>query len=324
MVDENAIRAVFEGSLKLKPEESCLIVTDTIKESIGLSFYEYAKKITPKGELIVIEPTKEHGTEPPENVARVMLEYDVQILVTERSLTHTKARRDATAKGARIATMPSVTEEIANRCLDIDYDALKEESNRVYEILKGASTVRVTTESGTDITFTVGSSEFFGADGGSFDYPGAYGNLPEGEVSFAPETCEGIYLVDASFPDLGLLESPLTFKVKDGKVHEITGNRSDEVIRRLDQVGPKAYVVAELGIGLNSKAKIIGNVLEDEKVMGTVHIAVGNNLSYGRDNDVSLHLDGVITGPDIYVDDKKIMEKGRFSQGYSGAKRSPE
>lgn len=312
MVNESAIRAVFEGSLKLKSTESCLVVTDAIKEPIGRVFYKYARKITTRTELIVILPTKEHGAEPPENVAEKMLQYDVQILVTEKSLTHTKARREATAKGARIATMPSITEDIANRCLDIDYDALKEEAKRIYGLLKGASAVRVTTGSGTDIIFTVGKSEFFGKDGGSFDYPGAFGNLPEGEVSFAPETCEGVYIVDASFPDLGLLESPLTFKVRNGSVYEITGSRSKEVIDRLDRAGPKAYIVAELGIGLNPKAKVIGNVLEDEKVKGTAHIAVGNNVSYGRDNDVPLHLDGVITEPDFFIDDKKLMEKGKF------------
>lgn len=312
MIKEDAVKAVFTGSLKLRSQESCLIVTDAIKEPIGRAFYEYAKKITPRTKLIVIEVTEEHGAEPPEDVASQMLEYNVQILVTDKSLTHTRARRDATGKGARIATMPSITEDIANRCLDIDYRALKNESNRLYNILKGAQKVRITTLLGTDITFTVGPREFFGKDGGSFDYPGAFGNLPEGEISFSPMSCEGVYVVDASFPDLGLLTSGLTFKVAGGIVCEITGEQSNKVLQRLDHAGSRAYQVAEVGIGLNPKAKITGNILEDEKVIGTVHIAVGNNLSYGGDNDVSLHLDGVITSPDIYRDGKKLMDKGEF------------
>ena len=312
MVNENALKAVFRGSLKLRPTESCLVVTDTAKEAIGRAFYEYACRITPRARIVVMDPTKEHGVEPPRDVSREMLRHDVQILVTDKSLTHTRARREATAKGARIATMPSITEDIANRCLDIDYNALKKESTRIYDILRKTLKVRVVTELGTDITFTVGASEFFGKEGGAFDYPGAFGNLPEGEISFGPDTCEGVYVVDASFPDLGLLESPLTFSVTGCRVRDITGARAREVIRRLDRVGPGAYRVAELGIGLNPKAKVIGNILEDEKVVGTAHIAVGNNLSYGGDNDVPLHLDGVITGPDIYADGKKLMEKGRF------------
>ncbi|MEA3489054.1 MAG: aminopeptidase [Candidatus Omnitrophota bacterium] len=312
MVNDNAVKAVFAGSLKLRSEESCLIVTDTVKEHIGRDFYRYARGITPRSRIIVMEPTQEHGTEPPKEVALIMLQYDVQILITEKSLTHTRARREATAGGARIATMPSITEEIANRCLDIDYDELKEASKRIYGILKESAEMRVTTERGTDIVFSVGSGGFFGKDGGSFDYPGAFGNLPEGEISFLPLTCDGIYVVDASFPDLGLLGSPLTFKVKGGMVFEITGERADEVLQRLDRVGPKAYRVAEAGIGLNPKAQVTGNILEDEKAIGTVHIAVGNDLSFGGKNDVPLHLDGVIRAPDIFVDGRKLMEKGRF------------
>lgn len=312
MIKENAIKAVFEGSLRLKPSESCLIVTDTIKEPIGRAFLEYARKVSHKADIVVIEPTKEHATEPPADVAAKMLEYDVEMLITDKSLTHTRARKAANLRGARIATMPGITEDICNRCLDIDYDELKRESNRIYSILKASSSIRVTTKIGTDITFTVGKSEFFGKNGGSFHAKGDYGNLPEGEVSFAPETAEGVFMIDASFPGLGLLKSPITFKVRGGMVYEMTGERSGEVRARLDRIGPKAYKVAELGIGLNSKAKIIGLILEDEKVIGTVHVALGNNISYGRDNDVPIHLDGVIRDPDVYVDGKAIMEKGKF------------
>ncbi|MGB2651934.1 MAG: aminopeptidase [Candidatus Omnitrophota bacterium] len=312
MISENALKAVFTGALKLRSNETCLIVTDTVKEDIGRAFYEYACGLTKRVKIIVMEPTKEHGTEPPEEISIQMLHYDVQRLITEKSLTHTLARREATARGARIATMPMITVDIANRCLDIDYDELKKESDWLYGLLKDSSTVRVMTELGTDITFEVGSSSFFGKDGGSFDYPGAFGNLPEGEISFSPETCDGIYIVDMTFPEIGVLNAPLTFKVRGGVVYEISGERSEEVIERLDRVGARAYCVAELGIGLNPKAKVIGNILEDEKVIGTVHVAVGNNVSYGGDNDVPLHLDGVITKPDIYLDGVKLMEKGFF------------
>ncbi|MDP8299568.1 MAG: aminopeptidase [Candidatus Tantalella remota] len=312
MISENAIKAVFEGSLKLKKAESCLIVTDTLKEPLGQVFYEYARGITNKTEIMVMDPTAEHATEPPEKISKAMLEYDVQILVTQKSLTHTLARREATAKGARIATMPSITEEIANRCLDVDYVELKRESNILYCILKDAKKMKMTTDLGTDIVFSVGHNQFFGKDGGSFDYPGAFGNLPEGEVAFLPADCNGVYVVDASFPDLGVLSSPLKFKVRDDFVYEITGEMADKVKERLDRVGPAAYKVAELGIGLNPKAEVTGNILEDEKVIGTVHIAVGNDISFGGTNDVPLHLDGVIRSPRMYVDGRKLLDGGQL------------
>lgn len=312
MVNERSIKAVFEGSLKLTPGESCLIVTDTGRESIGRSFYEYASKISDRTELMVIDPLPEHGCEPPAHVAGKMLDFDVELLITESSLTHTRARIKACEKGARIATMPMITETIANRCLDIDYDALRAVSRDLYGRIKGAGIIKVVTDIGTDMEFVIGESLFFGVNGGSYHAPGAYGNLPEGELAFAPETCKGVYLVDASMPGMGLLRSPMRITVENGRAVKIEGEKADELKARLDKAGSGAYVIAELGIGLNPKAEITGNVLEDEKVMGTVHIALGNNLSFGRDNDVPLHLDGVIKGPDISVDGEKIMAAGRF------------
>jgi leucyl aminopeptidase (aminopeptidase T) len=312
MITKQALKAIFTGSVKLKANESCLIVTDTIKQSIGEDFFEFAKTISPNSKLIVIEPTAEHGAEPSDDVAREMLGYDVEFLITSKSLSHTQARRQASEKGARIASMPAVTEDMINRCCDIDYDELKSDSRKLHRILEAADIVRVKTELGTDIEFTVGKNKWFGDNGGSFDFPGAFGNLPEGEVSFAPFNCSGQYVVDVSFPELGILKSPITFKVKNGFVYEIAGEKSEKIISRLEAAGPKAYKIAELGIGLNPKAKVIGLILEDEKVLGTVHIALGNNMSYGQDNDVPLHLDGVISKPDILVDGRLIMRWGRF------------
>ncbi|MFH1306024.1 MAG: aminopeptidase [Candidatus Omnitrophota bacterium] len=315
-IKTKAIEAVFKSSLKLRPEESCLIVTDTLKEPIGRAFYEYARHNCARTKLIVMEPTGEHAAEPAINVAHEMLQYDVQLLVTNKSLTHTRARREATSRGARIATMPGITEDIANRCLDVSYKSLRRRSERLYEILKETCEVRVTSKTGTDITFMVGQDGFFGREGGLYDHPRSFGNLPEGEIAFAPTSCSGVYVVDASLADMGILSEPLVFKIAAGVVHEITGRRADELIQRLDSVGSAAYRVAELGIGLNTKARITGNILEDEKVNGTVHMAVGNNLSFGGNNDVPVHLDGVALKPDVYVDGKKLISKGKFLVRY--------
>ncbi len=315
MLNNDALKAIFHKSLKLKSNESCLIVTDTVKENIGRGFYDFAKQITPAVKIIVMDPGLEHAQEPADAVAREMLLFNVQFLITDKSLSHTEARRKATEIGARIASMSTVTEDIINRCCLIDYDDLAGKSQKLCSILSQGSSIRITTVLGTDINLKIGNNKWFGENGGILDYPGAFGNLPEGEVAFTPLEAQGIYFVDASFPGLGILESPLCFKVRDSFVYDIEGVHSDLVRKRLDDAGAKAYRVAELGIGLNPKAKIIGLVLEDEKMLGTVHIALGNNLSFGGDNDVPLHLDGVILKPDIYLDGKKIMDKGEFVQG---------
>jgi leucyl aminopeptidase (aminopeptidase T) len=315
MISQRSLEAVFKNSLKLKPQESCLIVTDIIKEEIAKEFYEYAQKISPKTKMVVMNPTREHGQEPPRDIAQSMLDFDVQLLITAKSLSHTMARREATGRGARIASLPTITEEIINRSLDVDYHLLRKEARGLARILSQSKEVRVITPQGTDIVCQRGERRIMGTEGGCFDYKGAFGNLPEGEVSFAPVNAHGVYVVDASFPDLGKLSNPLTFKVRKGYVTEIEGQRANQVKTRLEPFGKKAFLVAELGIGLNPKAILTGNVLEDEKVRGTAHIALGNNLSFGGHNDVPLHLDGVMSRPTIYGDEKRIMIKGRILNG---------
>jgi leucyl aminopeptidase (aminopeptidase T) len=310
MIKESAVRAVFERCLKLKSDESCLILTDKKMEEIAWPFFQYASGIHPGSLFEAMEPLKENGQEPPEHVRDMMLNHQVQLLITDKSLSHTAARRNATSRGARIASMPGITERIINRCLDIDYGELKNISLRLHGIVSGSKKIRITTELGTDISIITGKRVVYN-DYGIIDREGDFGNLPAGEVDFSPASADGVYVVDASFPEFGKLSSPLTFHVSNGIVTNIIGKNADELKSRLDKIGPKAYIVAELGIGTNASAKVTGEVLEDEKVLGTCHIAIGNNLSYGGSNDVPVHLDGVITRPTIHVDSKKIMNKGK-------------
>jgi leucyl aminopeptidase (aminopeptidase T) len=310
MIKPNVVAAVFEKSLQLKAHEKCLIITDALKESIARPYFEYARLKSREARMEVIPPLRQHGAEPAAIVAKVMLDFDVVLLITAQSLSHTKARRDATARGARIASMPSITGEIMNRSLDVDYDFVKERSMALYSRVKDARTIRVQTALGTDILFERGSMKITHGNGGVFNYAGAFGNLPEGEVSIGPQNANGRFVIDASIPCFGKLRTPLTVDVKDCFATCITGERSGELIAILDAVGKNAYRIAELGIGTHPNAIITGVVLEDEKVSGTCHIAFGNNMSFGGTNDVPIHLDGVIRDVTITADGEIVMDKG--------------
>ena len=80
----------------------------------------------------------------------------------------------------------------------------------------------------------------------------------------------------------------------------------------LDKVGKKARNIAEFGIGTNDSARLSGILLEDEKVMGTVHLALGNNVTMGGSVNVPMHVDGVIKKPTVYLDGKLLMDKGKL------------
>jgi len=308
---QKAAETIIKDCMNIKENESVLIITDSETRLIGDALLEAAQKITSKTNYIEIPIGKSHGQEPPEETAELMPNYDVILMATAKSLSHTKARREANAKGARIASMPSITEEILKRAINISYNELKQTHDKLREKLMNSNKIRITTESGTDMTTSLTVTH--GLQAGKLHSKGDFGNLPTGEVDSGvkAEETNGIIIVDASFSELGKLKTPITLEVKEGNVISIEGNsEADKLKEILNKVGEKAYKIAEFGIGTNPSATITGNPLEDEKVLGTVHFALGNDLTYNGRNDVPIHLDGIITKPTIYVDDEKIMEKG--------------
>ena len=116
--------------------------------------------------------------------------------------------------------------------------------------------------------------------------------------------------MDGSMAGLGLLDDPLIIDIKDGYATEINGPKADELKQMIDRAGPEARNIAELGIGINPAASITGSILEDEKVGGTVHVALGDNTSFGGDVSVDLHLDGVVTGPHVHIDGRPLDLNG--------------
>ncbi|MCK4237326.1 MAG: aminopeptidase, partial [Candidatus Krumholzibacteria bacterium] len=155
------------------------------------------------------------------------------------------------------------------------------------------------------------------ASTGLIHEPGSFGNLPSGEAYMMPveDLSEGVFVVDGSMAGIGDLEgkTPITIKVEKGYATEISGGPEAGLLKeKLEPLGKAAFNVAEFGVGTNDAAKIIGSILEDEKVMGTIHIALGNNMSMGGTVDVPIHLDGIVKNPTVELDSEKIMEKGKL------------
>jgi len=123
-----------------------------------------------------------------------------------------------------------------------------------------------------------------------------------------------VFVVDGSMAGIGVLENEtIKIVVKDGYATDITGgDKADVLVKMLDEVGPEARNIAEIGIGTNDKVILSGLLLEDEKKLGTVHIALGNNVSMGGNVNVPIHLDGVIKNPTMFFDDKMVMENGKL------------
>jgi len=294
--------------------EKVLIVTDEPLRAIAYALHQAARELKTEVFLTEILPRKTNGEEPPKEIAELMKMVDVVLCPTSKSLTHTDARRAASALGVRIATLPGVTEEIMVRCMNADYHKIAERTFKLCSLLERARVVRVKSPSGTDITLPIAGRKAH-ASSGLFREKGQSGNLPTGEAYLAPleGLSDGVVVVDGAMAGVGLLSEPIRIEVKDGHATEVSGGDEAGKLRELFAPhGKDGRNVAEFGIGTNDKAILTGVILEDEKVMGTIHIAFGDNKSMGGTVRVASHLDGMVKRPTVWLDDLKIMEDGKL------------
>jgi aminopeptidase len=256
-----------------------------------------------------------NGEEPPKLIAEAMVRSDVVVAPTVTSITHTTARRNACKAGARVATMPGITEEFFVRGLSANYDELIALTRRVHKVMDRASVARVTSPSGCDITIDIGNHPK--ASDGDLKKRGSFSNLPTGECALAPRDANGILVADRC---ANFITEPTRLTIQDGRIVGYQSNTSGRRFKRLIERASKrdgndnASFIAEFAIGTNKKAKITGVILEDEKVYGTCHIAFGDNTSFsGGRNPSVLHMDVIVFKPNIELDGKTIMKKGKLT-----------
>lgn len=312
---KKAARVTFVDCLTLKADDTAVVVTDPLTFEVGEALFNAAAEKGAEPLLAMMPTRKVSGEEPPEAVAELMKSCDVLVLATKYSLSHTNARRAATRGGVRAASMPGITAEIMARTLSADYREIAARTDELIRRLEGAEKLYVTTPGGTDIILNVRGKEFSG-DTGILTEPGSFGNLPAGEAcaGLALEGTTGTAVFDGSFADIGLLKNPIKVGFENGLAIKIEGGaEATKLESTLDGVGPAARQIAEIGIGTNDKARVTGVVLEDEKVMGTIHLALGNDLGFDGTNDVPLHLDGVILTPTVKTDTNiTILDNGEL------------
>lgn len=310
---EKAAEIILTKCMAVTKGEKVLIVTDANKRDIAQEIYELSARLT-KTDLIEIPVGKINGEEPPSQIAEKMRGYDVIFIITEKSLSHTDARKYASEAGARIASMPGVTKEILQRAVDVSYYSMNSLGQRIKEAMQNASVVNVLTSKGTMVTFSMRGRKLC-EDKAMFTKPGEWGNIPSGEIFLAPieGTANGAIVIDGSIAGIGKLRNSVTLAVRNGEVVRVQGADEAEKLKiMLTRCGKEALKIAEFGIGTNSGAKVSGVVLEDEKATGTCHFALGSNFSFGGTIKAKCHIDGIILDPTIIVDNKRIMERGKF------------
>ena len=305
-----AAETVVRRCLAVKSGEDVLVIADASTRAIGEVLRDEAAAAGGDAVLALMDEREMDGNEPPNPVAGALASCDVYIAPTFRSLSHTTARKRATDAGARGATMPGVTEDMLARLMAGDFEQMTARSRGVAALLGQSDVARVTCPRGSDLTLDLTGREGI-ADDGDLTAPRAFGNLPCGEGFISPISGDGVFVVSSLGP-LGISPVPATITVQRGKIVAAEGGLGPEWLKLLEEHGEPGHNLAELGVGTNERAQLTGNILEDEKLLGTVHVAFGASAGIGGTVSVPVHLDAVVLEASLEVGGRPVLEGGSF------------
>ncbi|MCW5675929.1 MAG: hypothetical protein KIT15_15225 [Xanthobacteraceae bacterium] len=312
---------ILEHCGSLHAKDRVAILFDEQTKDIAKMFHNRALEITNKVTLLEVPAANMHGTEPPDFVAQSMLEQDLIVGLTYTSLAHTRARNNASENGARYLSLPEYSAALLrDPSVLVDYRSISPKVRALADAFTQGTHARVLTDSGTDIKLNIR-----GRTGnycpGTVVEPGSLGSPPDIEANVSPiETeSEGIIVVDGSIPckQIGLLKVPVSLHVSKGRITKFNC-QDHELLETLEGIfaavsSPKAYILAECGVGLNPEARLTGIMLTDEGAQGCIHFGFGSNATVGGLNDVPFHLDFVCRHAKLEIDGKSIMNDGVWS-----------
>ena len=342
MNNQNKMFAAALGALehlfKLSTNDNILVLTDTYSAAIAEAFKKAGVEKGCSVSLYQIDNDRRPLQEIPAELEKLLpgktaVLNIIKSFPEEISFRIKWIHRVEENKLVRMGHMPGITDEMMLNSVNVDFGGMKTTADKLIETLANAVQLHITTDAGSDILLGVAGRKFIGDIEIN---PGKMGNIPCGEIYCAPLETEanGIIVFDASIGDIGLLKQPLKVYITDGRITKFESNDKEleKRIAELTDVDDEARVIGELGIGVNPGARVTGNMLEDEKSLGTSHIAFGNNADFvgGGKNNSKIHRDYLFYRPTIEIyyakadqssistlsgkqtDRKMLMKQGQF------------
>jgi leucyl aminopeptidase (aminopeptidase T) len=294
--------------LSAREGEHLLIVTDEQRIEIGNAFYEAGDRLNLEGRLFVLEDSERPLDQLPKDLRKALEGADLMVSVfvgyPEETPFRVELLKTAAKEGLRTGHGPGISDDMMiEGAMRVDFQKLAAIGDDMVERLVGVSRVHLTSPAGADLWFSTEGRVF---ESDVRIEQGAFGNLPNGEVRVAPVEAEvqGTLVCDSTIGDLGKVSSPVTIEVVEGKLISIGGDDQKliERIEELTSIDDEASIIGELGIGINPQARVTGIMLEDEKAVGTVHVAFGNNIEMGGKNGSRTHRDFHVLNPTLSIE----------------------
>jgi leucyl aminopeptidase (aminopeptidase T) len=317
---------VVNVCMGIQPGEKVLLITDA---ALASEQEQLASAIQAIGSVELRRWTLPEDQRPlkvaPPDILECARTFDagIQFLghTTNAELPYRFSLIQATNEGGkmRFGVGLNIDQAILDHELMADYQEIAAITNKLYDRLKERLKVHITSPLGTDLTMSI-QGRIVATDPGILREPGFH-NLPSGECYVAPleDSADGLFVVDKSFPEI-VIKEPIRITFEHGRVTNIAGGQEAEQLEAViadaetKPTGEGSRTIAELGIGTNPYARITGNVMTDEKVMGTIHIAIGHNAvpPYNGQNRAPIHLDGVMGQPTLTIDGDTLIDNGEY------------
>lgn len=272
------------------------------EECFGTTAIEMLEKKEILGKILSKQTNPELLKAAEDIIERYAVSPEAIIALSNYSTSHTRFRDLLTrVKGVRYASMPLFERFMLDGAMTADWTEVERRTKRLVSMMTGADTVVITSHNGTSVSFSIKGRETL-PDTGILTERGAFGNLPAGEAFLAPVegTADGLLVLE--WAPTGKFHDPVELVVKKGQVVEVVGKDDfSNGLRDRIAKNPLCGNIAELGIGTNDKASRPDNILETEKILGTIHIALGDNSSFGGKVSVPFHQDFIFFRPNMEV-----------------------
>lgn len=316
---ERGARIIIQKWVRVKPWDKLLIVTSQEHLPEAKLLRKIAEERTNSVKLLVVENTGRHVGVFFDANEEIFDPYTAVIAATEYSLVTTKAAKRAIQRRKKFLSLPLSTND-GRSMLEYDFLTMDTKKSRmmaklIMKYLRCSSRIHVTTPAGTDLKLYKEGREPGFFNGVLRDGKGSSSASIEVYVPIEETKSEGTMVVDGSLGYIGRAEEPTRILFQEGRIIEIeetpTGRRLKAYMEEYRD--PRIYIGGEFGIGLNSYSQCLGNCyIEDESAYGTFHIGLGRNIALGGVQNANGHFDLVCLEPDIYTDNRQIMQQGKI------------
>lgn len=294
------------------PETELLILYDPFTTANAEALAVAASEVGASCSMLQVMPGGHHGSQLSAVAAAAMKACDLVIAPMRSNIAHTQARRDAQALGVHVICLPEAHGDdfFLSVGWSADFDALRPRIDGLAAALDKAETARVTSRAGTDITMSIKGRRGRSLNGFANSIDISAGYCLEASIAPVEGTAEGVIVVDASIPGLGLIgQEPVVIRFEKGLATSIEGGPEAMAFRELLSSfdDPNVYNLGELGVGMNPKCRLDGTMLSDESVWGAFQLALGTSAP-GGNCKAAAHYDTVFTDARLELDGVVVFE----------------